>query len=119
MTRDMRLYIEDILDSITRIEQYTANINQQRFMADVQLQDSVLRRLEIIGEAVKNIPQDFKNRHPDISWRDIAGLRDVLIHQYFGVNIRRAWKVITDDIPALKTKLLQIDKELANDDPHL
>ena len=75
MTRDIRVYIEDILDSITKIEQYTQTVNEQDFLTNTQLQDAVLRRLEIIGEAVKHIPQAFKDRCPQISWKKIAGLR--------------------------------------------
>jgi len=112
MTRDMRLYIEDILDSIAKIEQYTKNINEQNFLADTQIQDSVFRRLEIIGEAVKNISNDIRNKYPEIPWRKIAGLRDILIHEYFGVNARRAWKVAKEDIPDLKQQLLKVRKDL-------
>ena len=90
MTRDMRLYIEDILDSIAKIEQYTKDINEQKFLTNTQVQDSVLRRLEIIGEAVKSIPNTLRDKYPQIPWKRIAGLRDVLIHEYFGVNLRRA-----------------------------
>ena len=93
MTRDMRLYIEDILDSIAKIEQYTKDINENEFLTDTQIQDSVLRRLEIIGEAVKSIPNTLRDKYPQIPWKRIAGLRDVLIHEYFGVNLRRAWKL--------------------------
>jgi len=93
MTRDMRLYIEDILDSIAKIEQYTKDINEQKFLTNTQVQDSVLRRLEIIGEAVKSIPNTLRDKYPQIPWKRIAGLRDVLIHEYFGVNLRRAWKL--------------------------
>jgi uncharacterized protein with HEPN domain len=92
MTRDLRLYIEDILDSIEKVEQYTRTIDEQNFLTDTEVQDAVLRRLEIMGEAVKSIPQSFRNRYPDIPWKEIAGLRDVLIHEYFGVNVRRVWK---------------------------
>ena len=112
MTRDIRLYIEDILDSIAKIEQYTQNIDEQDFSANTQLQDAVLRRLEIMGEAVKNTPQDFRNKYPEIPWRKIAGLRDILIHEYFGVNIRRAWKVAKQDIFDLKHKLQKVKKDL-------
>ena len=112
MTRDMRVYIRDITDSVAKIEQYTQTIDEQNFMANTQLQDAVLRRLEIIGEAVKNIPQDFRDRYPHIPWREIAGLRDVLIHEYFGVNMRRVWKVITQDIFDLRQKLLQVQTDL-------
>jgi uncharacterized protein with HEPN domain len=112
MTRDLRLYIEDILDSIAKIEQYTVNIDQQRFFTDSQIQDSVLRRLEIIGEAVKNIPNNFRDKYPQIPWKNIAGLRDILIHEYFGVNIRRAWKVVTEDLPSLKIKIIEVKKEI-------
>ena len=112
MTRDLRLYIEDILDSIVKIEQYTKDIDQQRFLTDTQIQDSVLRRLEIIGEAVKNVPNSFRDRFPQIPWKNVAGLRDILIHEYFGVNMRRAWKVIKEDLPALKLNLIKVKKEL-------
>jgi uncharacterized protein with HEPN domain len=112
MTRDMRLYIEDILDSITKIEQYIKDIDQQRFLTDTQIQDSVLRRLEIIGEAVKNIPNSFRDKYPQIPWKNVAGLRDILIHEYFGVNMRRAWKVARHDIFDLKQKLLKVKKDM-------
>jgi len=112
MTRDMRLYIEDILGSISKIERYTNDINENEFLTNTQIQDSVLRRLEIIGEAVKNIPDDFRNRYPQIPWKRIAGLRDVLIHEYFGVNLRRAWKVAKEDILSLKQEMLKVAKDL-------
>lgn len=112
MTRDMRLYIEDILESIEKIEQYTKDINENDFLTDTQIQDSIFRRLEIIGEAAKNIPNDFRNKYPKIPWKRIAGLRDVLIHGYFGVNLRRAWKVVKQDIPDLKNQLLKVRKDL-------
>ncbi len=112
MTRDMRLYIEDILDSIAKIEQYTKDINENEFLTDTQIQDSVLRRLEIIGEAVKSIPNDFRDKYPQIPWKNMAGLRDILIHEYFGVNVRRAWKMAKHDIFDLKQKLLKVKKDL-------
>lgn len=112
MTRDIRLYIEDILDSIAKIEQYTKDINEQKFLTNTQVQDSVLRRLEIIGEAVKNIPNDFRNKYPQIPWKRIAGLRDVLIHEYFGVNLRRAWKLAKEGTHDLKNQLLKVKKDL-------
>ena len=113
MTRDMRLYIEDILDSIIKkIQQYTQTIDEQDFLDNTQIQDAVLRRLEIIGEAVKNIPQSFRDKYPRIPWKNIAGLRDILIHEYFGVNLRRAWKVAKEDILDLKQELAKVRKDL-------
>jgi uncharacterized protein with HEPN domain len=112
MTRDMRLYFQDILDSIAKIEEYTKDVDEREFLANTQLQDAVLRRLEIIGAAVKSIPNDFRDKYSEIPWKKIAGLRDVLIHEYFGVNMRRTWKVANEDIFDLRQKLLQVQGNL-------
>jgi uncharacterized protein with HEPN domain len=112
MTRDIQVYIDDILDSIAKIERYTKAINEQDFLTDTQVQDAVLRRLEIMGEAVKNIPRTIRDKYPQLPWKNIAGLRDVLIHEYFGVNMRRVWKVARQDINDIRQKLLQVQKDL-------
>ena len=100
------------MESIEKIEEYTSNVDEEEFYENSFVQDAVLRRLEIIGKAVKNIPEDFRTKYPDIPWRQIAGMRDILIHAYFGVNLRRIWKVIKEDIPELKLKILKILEEL-------
>jgi uncharacterized protein with HEPN domain len=100
--RDLRLYVEDIWESILAIEEYTGNVSKSEFESDRKLQDAVARRLETIGEAAKNLPDDFRLRYPDVPWKQIAGLRDVLIHEYFNVREVRVWYVVANDLPALK-----------------
>ena len=114
MTRDMRPYIQDILESIEAIEEYVQFTTEEQFYRNRQVQDAVLRRLEIIGEAVKNLDEDFKNRYPEIPWKKIAGLRDVLIHEYFGVSLKRIWRVIKIDLVDLKSKISKIWEETKN-----
>jgi uncharacterized protein with HEPN domain len=115
VTRDVHAYIDDILASMDRIEQYTRGLDEQAFLDDVQVQDAVLRRLEVMGEAVKNIPESLRRKYPEMPRRNHAGLRDVLIHQYFGVNLHRTWLIVKEDIPVLRNKLLRVHQDLADD----
>ena len=108
--RDYIMFLEDILDSAEKIEKYTSGFNIEKLIADEKVQDAVIRRFEIIGEAVKNLPARFKKEHVDINWKEISGMRDILIHEYFGVNTQRIWKTIEKDIPDLKNKISVIIK---------
>jgi len=110
MQRNYRVYFEDILDAILNIEQYTKNQNFEEFKKNKLVKDAVIRNLEIIGEAVKNIPERIKEKHPKIEWREIAGLRDILIHRYFEVNIKILWDIIKNKLPDLKDKISLILK---------
>ena len=108
MKRDIGLFIEDIRESIKNIEDFSKGLNKEKFSKDRLRQSAIIRQLEIIGEAVKNIPNHFRDRYPNIPWRKISGVRDVLSHVYFGVNIDRIWNIIEKDLPILKKEIKKI-----------
>ena len=112
MKRDIRLFIEDIINSIKNIEEFSKGLTQDEFLKDKLKQRAIERELGIIGEAVKNIPESLKNKYPEIRWRGIAGFRDILSHAYFGVIAERIWKIIKEDIQILEKQMLKIKKEL-------
>jgi uncharacterized protein with HEPN domain len=105
---DIRLFYEDIIESIDRILRYTAGMTYEEFVSDTKTQDAVIRNLEILGEAVKNLPDVFKEQYPDVPWRVISRMRDRLIHHYFGVSLEIVWETIQTDIPALREQLRTI-----------
>lgn len=112
--RDDLVSLDDILDSIEKIEGYVLGMSEREFELNSEKQDAVIRRIEIIGEAVKNLSEKTREKYADIQWRQIAGMRDVVIHQYFGVTIGLVWRVATSEIPALKEKIQQIKDDLEN-----
>ncbi len=110
--RDEMVFLEDILECIEKIEDYIRNLTEKEFEDNSEKQDAVIRRIEIIGEAVKNISNGTRKKYPDIRWREIAGMRDIIIHQYFGVTIGLVWRVATSDLPILKEKIEMIINDM-------
>ncbi|PUA30998.1 MAG: hypothetical protein B9J98_08250 [Candidatus Terraquivivens tikiterensis] len=111
MKRD-KAYLKHVLDVISNIEKFIEGIEKEDFLSNVEKQYAVLRGLEIIGEAVKNLSEELKAKHPKIPWKEIAGMRDKLIHQYFGVNLDLVWETIKTKLPELKTQISRIIKEI-------
>jgi len=108
MTRNIILFLEDILENINLIENSLEQISKSLFQTDLDKRDATLRRLEIIGEAVKNLPEEFRKKYPKVLWKDIAGFRDILTHAYFGVDLERVWEVVEKDLPKLKKQIEEI-----------
>lgn len=122
MRKDPRVYLAQILERIERIVSYTEP-GKESFLGNPIVQDAVIRNLEVMGEAAKRIPDDYKASLPIIPWRGLAGLRDVLIHQYEGVSLDEVWSIVENELPALRVtikKILppleQLERELAGED---
>lgn len=109
--RDIRLYVVHILECITRIEQYTVE-GKEVFIKDSKTQDAVLRNLQTLAEATQRISPATKTTHPEIDWERIAGFRNVLVHDYLGVNLLRIWEVVEHSMPKLKQHFTAILQEL-------
>jgi len=108
--RGIKLYLEDIKESIRKIEKYARGINFDEFSRDEKLIDAVVRNLSIIGEAAINMPKEVKAKDPDVAWKEMKGMRNKVIHEYFGIDEEILWKTIQEDLPKLKkqiTKMLE------------
>ena len=112
MKKEFSDYIEDILNSILKIEQFVEGLTFEDFKSDDKTVFAVIRALEIIGEASKKVPQPIKNKYQQIPWREISGMRDKLIHGYFGVDLRVVWDTVKKDIPNIKPFFQEIFEEI-------
>lgn len=113
--RDDTVYLKHILDAIVRIEGYLSGVSHEEFTKNLLLQDGVIRQMEIIGEAAKRISSDLRNKYSKIPWKDIAGMRDKLIHDYFGIDINAVWVTTRKDIPELKADVQRILKDITEE----
>jgi len=103
-----KAYLKDILDAISDIEAFIANINESEFYINKEKKYAVVRALEIIGEAVKNLSKELRAKHKEIPWKEIAGMRDKLIHWYFGIKWELVWETVKNKIPELENQILKI-----------
>lgn len=110
--RSCKLYLKDILVAIKKINKYTTGLTFKRLKRDALVSDAIVRNLEIIGEASKNIPRRIREKYPDIEWRKICGLRDILVHEYFGIDIQILWDIIKNKLPDLKKKITRVLKSI-------
>jgi len=106
--RPDRDLLSDIREGIRRIHAYTAAMTYEVFLADIKTQDAVIRNLEIIGEATKNLSEELRSRYPDLPWKGMAGVRDRLIHHYFGINLDVVWQIVIGELPQLALLIEEI-----------
>lgn len=106
--RDFILFIEDIIDSVEKIERYVKGLSYEEFKNNDMVIDAVIRNFEIIGEATANIPEDVQEKYSEVEWREAKGFRNVLIHAYFGIDVEAVWDTIEKDIPGFKKHVVEV-----------
>jgi uncharacterized protein with HEPN domain len=111
--RSCRQYLEDILEAIETIEGYTSGLGSGSFAKNRMVVDAVVRNLEIIGEAAKNVPEEVQSNNPEISWKQMTALRNRIIHAYFGIDTEILWDIISKNLPETKPKIKMVLKTLA------
>ena len=115
MAHDEMLYLRHMLDAIDIVEEYLRGVNEDKFKNTRLIQDGVIRQIEIIGEAARHISKDNRKSYPEIPWQDVAGMRDKLIHDYFGVDIEKVWDTACDDLPILRKQVVGILKDFGQE----
>src|SRR3989344_1410372 len=110
MKKDPEIFLQHVFESINFIESFSKTLTKEKFIKSRMRQNSIVRELEIIGEAVKNLSPEFMGKHKDVPWSDIARTRDKLIHHYFGVDLNEVWDIIKKDLPKLKKQIQEILK---------
>ncbi|MBI2851748.1 MAG: DUF86 domain-containing protein [Chloroflexi bacterium] len=116
MNRDVLLYLDDILEAIRKIDKYADASSLDEFSNNGMAIDAIVRNFEVMGEATKHIPESIRRKYPAVPWKIMAGMRDVLIHQYFGVDIPALWKTIKEDLPGVEPQIEALLKDLDNRD---
>ncbi len=112
MKRDYKVYLQDILECIARIEKYVGDMSYEDFVNSQKTVDAVIRNIEIIGEATKHVPNTVRKKYPDLPWTQMAGMRDKVIHGYFDVMYSTVWETVVHDLPLVKPKIREIlDRE--------
>lgn len=109
--RNYRLYLEDILNAMESIEEFIEDMDFEEFKADDKTSSAVIRKFEIVGEATKHIPDEIRQKYPQIPWREMAGMRDRLIHFYFGIDHKLVWTTIKERIPEVKPLIRKVVEE--------
>ncbi len=111
MPRDYRVSLKDVLEAIATVSEFIGSINREEFQGDKKTLHAVVRNLEVIGEAIKNVPSEVRDQHPQVPWERIAGLRDILIHHYFGIDADIVWDIVANKLPELKQQIQAILRE--------
>ena len=115
MSRNVALYVQDIVEALRNVVEFTTGMTRSEFFDDKKTRDATIRNLEIMGEAAKKVPDGIRSLAPDIPWRRVAGLRDVLAHDYFGIDSAILWDIIVNEVPALVWKFEQLRERLPKD----
>jgi uncharacterized protein with HEPN domain len=107
-TSSSRLFLEDIQQAMDKVERYVSGLTYETFTANEMVVDAVIRNIEIIGEAARNIPDDLREKYPEIPWKQIVGLRHIVAHRYFNIDLDIIWKIVTENLPETKSAILSM-----------